>query len=1233
MSLTGSVPRHKTVPGTRFVIDGFKHSDCGASAYFLTHAHSDHYGGLSEKWTAGTVVCSEVTARLVRYKLSVPEHVLRPIPLDTPVDVHGVTVTAIDANHCPGAVQFLFQLPDGSRYVHTGDMRFSDAMLRNPHLCAFRDAGVDGFYLDTTYCLPKHTFPAQEVSIEYVARVIRELVHAPADAPSVLCLISTYGIGKERILSAVAAAAGCSIGVTPSKRGALACLSLPDLDIYTTDERASPVRVVQWGVLGETWPYFRPNFVGMEKARVDAGVDRVVGFVPTGWMYDTKKGSAGGEAAFPIHRKGACEVHLVPYSEHSSFDELQTYVRWMRPREVIPTVGVDKADTAEGERVRASMLKHFALLIDQTRAKAALLQTLFGTKTGALAEPVKQQAADVPDERLPGCDNAIVIDDDIGGEGPSSDAAVSPEATLRAIVGEASMNDEQARRLLQSCGGDINAAMNKFLDGSGGAAKTPLAASAGQKRPRAPASGAKQGVQTAQPSIASFFKKPRGADGPERAGAAAPVPQQQEHAVIPASTPPSPLSQPQRSPVALQSSQPAADAQSVRVMLPVAEYDPVKHACWSSGQAVPYMHIAATCEYIVSTRSRLSIAATLTNCFRSLMALSPDDVLPALYLIVGRLAPEYESGAELKVGGSSVSAALIEATGASRGRIHELYRQTGDLGDAATLLKSQQRLLTQPQPLTVPGVFAALRRISAEQGAGGVARRKAHCLALLRAARGPEIRFLVRLLVGAMRIGASRVSVLSALAAAAVHHHSNSAAVTKDALDAASAAIARAYSLCPSFDALVPLLIEQGPERLGEVVRLVPGTPCPPMLAQPTTGPHDALTRLGPCVQFLAEWKYDGQRCQMHILPAAGGEQPTVRLFTRNSADCTASYPDVCATLLAAAAGGPAMSSGGVVLDGEMVAVTAQGTIRPFQELATRKKGAITVDEVTVNVCVFMFDCMVLDGRSLVDEPLEARRAAIAAALPSMASLPPHRLCMAASEAFVERAEGDEEALATVLEATLCRSVSESCEGLMVKALSSPYEADKRSTQWLKLKKDYMEGHAELDLVPIGAWYGQGRKSKWFSPILMAVYDPETETYASVCRVLSGFSDAFYKEMYAFYTGAGYTSESENGGDVENHILEGKPPYYETGDTPDVWFAPCHVWEIRGADFSLSARHAAARGRVPQDRGVSLRFPRFMRTRPDLRPEQATGPEQLAALYHGQRNKTEGNGIEDDVDE
>jgi DNA ligase-1 len=223
------------------------------------------------------------------------------------------------------------------------------------------------------------------------------------------------------------------------------------------------------------------------------------------------------------------------------------------------------------------------------------------------------------------------------------------------------------------------------------------------------------------------------------------------------------------------------------------------------------------------------------------------------------------------------------------------------------------------------------------------------------------------------------------------------------------------------------------------------------------------------------------------------------------------------------------------------------------------------------------------------------------------------------------------------VQAVFDRALAAGAEGLMLKRLGGPYEPDKRAPGWAKLKKDYIEqaedgataggGGATLDLVPIGAWRGSGRKHQWYSPFLLAAYDPETETWASVCRVMSGFSDAFYKQKTAFY-------RDEGDDDVAaGRLLACKPPYYVTGDTPDVWFAPTEVWEIRGADLTVSPRHAAAAGRVHATRGISLRFPRFMRLRPDRTPETASGPDDVAELFLAQHRCGDAAAAAEDLDD
>jgi Cft2 family RNA processing exonuclease len=149
----------KRIPGTNFIVDGFRFSTPDCTCYFLTHAHGDHTTGLSRRWNAGTIICTEVTRRLITSDLGIRSELVRSVPLNTRFKVEGVSVVAVDANHCPGACMFLFEVPgkDGgkaARILHVGDFRYSRE--QHGHL---RD--IDTIYLDTTYARPRWNFPAQ----------------------------------------------------------------------------------------------------------------------------------------------------------------------------------------------------------------------------------------------------------------------------------------------------------------------------------------------------------------------------------------------------------------------------------------------------------------------------------------------------------------------------------------------------------------------------------------------------------------------------------------------------------------------------------------------------------------------------------------------------------------------------------------------------------------------------------------------------------------------------------------------------------------------------------------------------------------------------------------------------------------------------------------------------------------------------------------------------------------
>eukprot|EP00753_Platysulcus_tardus_P020384 PLAT8013.1.p1 GENE.PLAT8013.1~~PLAT8013.1.p1 ORF type:complete len:531 (+),score=186.54 PLAT8013.1:2-1594(+) len=390
-----AVPQDKRLPGTRVMVDGFRYVHSDVSLYILSHYHADHYVGMprppeegENSWSAGKIICSPMTASLLRVMHRVNPCWLLPVEVGVPTKLEeerGASITLIDANHAPGSVMVLLQLPSGQRHLHTGDCRVTSAMLSKG--AALADAVNGGgqpihtLLLDTTYAHKRHSFPPQS---QCISEAVDAIVTALRD-DSCLVLLATYLLGKERIALAAAAAAGTRVCVSERKLRLLRCvLSDEQLSLFTTDDAATALHICPWSFCGEHWPYFRPSYVSMlrlladEKAR-GRPYKRVVGIVPTGWVHGSKRRRFEKEEA---------TVLLFPYSEHSSFEELRQFVAAVRPVRLIPTVYHDEKD-------KRAILARMNALLNHTASKAAFLKKLFGAagtakKKSAAAEETEE---------------------------------------------------------------------------------------------------------------------------------------------------------------------------------------------------------------------------------------------------------------------------------------------------------------------------------------------------------------------------------------------------------------------------------------------------------------------------------------------------------------------------------------------------------------------------------------------------------------------------------------------------------------------------------------------------------------------------------------------------------------------------------------------------------------------------------------------------------------------------
>lgn len=339
-------PFYKKIPGTGFAVDAFQYGEIeGCSAYFLTHFHSDHYGGLTKKFRF-PIYCSKITGNLVQNKLRVEKEFINCLPMYTECMVNGVKVVLLDANHCPGAVLLLFILPNGTTILHTGDFRAEPSMERYPALIGRK---IHTLYLDTTYCSPEYTFPPQQETVQFAVNTAFEMVTLH---PRTLVVCGTYSVGKEKVFLAIADVLGCKVCMSQDKYKTMQCLESEEIRaLVTTDWHSTALHVL---------PMMQVNFKGLfaHLNKFSGKYDRVLAFKPTGWTY-----SEGCSSVTDIRPeiRGKVTMYGIPYSEHSSFSEMKRFVQFIKPQKIIPTVNVGNWKS------RSAMEKYFAEWLSETR--------------------------------------------------------------------------------------------------------------------------------------------------------------------------------------------------------------------------------------------------------------------------------------------------------------------------------------------------------------------------------------------------------------------------------------------------------------------------------------------------------------------------------------------------------------------------------------------------------------------------------------------------------------------------------------------------------------------------------------------------------------------------------------------------------------------------------------------------------------------------------------------------
>jgi DNA ligase 1 len=436
--------------------------------------------------------------------------------------------------------------------------------------------------------------------------------------------------------------------------------------------------------------------------------------------------------------------------------------------------------------------------------------------------------------------------------------------------------------------------------------------------------------------------------------------------------------------------------------------------------------------------------------------------------------------------------------------------------------------------LTLGDLSAAFGEIAEAGGAGSRRTRDDLLRALAARASADERETLQRIITGEMRTGVSDGLVLEAIARAFAAP-----------LESTRRAALRLGDL-----SAVAVLAARGGAAALTSASVRPFVPLLPMLAQIAEDFEDVLEAHGGTSAL--EYKYDGARIQLH----RDGER--VGIWTRRLSDVTRSLPDVVETARRELVAAP------FILDGEVLALDAAGRPLPFQELMRRFRRVHEVDRLVreMPLTLYFFDCLMAEGRSLIDEPYERRWQALAAVTGGR---------HLAERALVTSAEAAREFQA--------RALAAGHEGVVAKDLRSTYEPGGRGKRWFKLKV------AEtVDCVIIAVDRGSGRRSQWLSNYHLAVRDGDT--FADVGKTFKGFTDAQFVEMTARLWALAVGDDG-----------------YTVRVRPEV------VVEVAYNEIQKSPTYRS---------GMALRFARITRIRDDKSPGQATTLEELRALYERQ---------------
>ena len=567
------------------------------------------------------------------------------------------------------------------------------------------------------------------------------------------------------------------------------------------------------------------------------------------------------------------------------------------------------------------------------------------------------------------------------------------------------------------------------------------------------------------------------------------------------------------------------------------------------------------------TTKRLELTAILVELLKKTPI---ETISKVIYLMQGKIRPNFE-GVELGIAEKLVIRAISKSSGITIKKIEDAYNDDGDLGKSGSnILKQKTQTTFSAETITLERVYDTLLKISKLEGKGSQDMKMKYISSLLNDATPIESKFVLKILLGTLRLGIAENTVMDALAIAFTDKKENRELVEN------------AYNVSSDLGKVSEVLATDG---INGILKFNTSlfSPIRPMLADRVKSEQEAIKKIES--KLAAEYKLDGERAQIHK------KNEKIIIFSRSLENITKYYPDVVEKI------SKSINATEGIFEAEIVAVNENsGNFLPFQELMHRRRKyklekAVSDYPITVN----FFDLLFYNGIDFLEKPYDERRKTLENIIKenNFAKLVPMSIV---------KNDGD---ISEMLE----NSINSGCEGLMLKVLNAPYRAGARGNNWLKLKREYQNELGDsLDLVVVGAFFGRGRRTGKYGTLLLSSYEPESDTFPTICKVGTGFTDENLDQLYQI---------------LSNKVILKKNPRVESSMEADIWFEPELVLEIVASEITLSPIHKTCLDMIRKDTGFALRFPKFTgKIRNEKAAEDSSVSEEVLALYKSQK-KTE----------